>query len=224
MEVIKIMNVSHTYDNNTNNELVLKSVNLSFEQGKIYSIMGTSGSGKSTLLNIIGGLIKPSSGQVMIDDEDIVSYSERKIGTFRLNNIGFIFQSFNLIPFLNVEENILLPIRMLKKDLKIYKEQCYSLLTRLEIIDKKNSYISELSGGQQQRVAIARALLNSPKIILADEPTGSLDSKNSEKFMDLLTEFCKENNITVLIVTHDNNIASYSDEIIEISDGMISRK
>lgn len=223
MDVIKIIDVSHTYDHNASDELVLKSINLSFQQGKMYSIMGTSGSGKSTLLNIIGGLIKPSSGQVIIDEQDITTYSERKIGTFRLNNIGFIFQSFNLIPFLNVEENILLPIRILKKDIKIYKEKCNLLLTQLEMISKKNAYISELSGGQQQRVVIARALLNSPKIILADEPTGSLDSKNSEKFMDILTKYCKERNITVLIVTHDNHIASYSDEVIEISDGMISK-
>jgi len=164
MEIIKLSSVSHTYGKINENEMVLKSINLSYEQGKIYAIMGTSGSGKTTLLNIIGGLLKPSSGQVIINNEDITKYSARRRGKFRLNNIGYIFQNFNLIPFLNVEENILLPVRILKKDIKKCKEKCELLLSQLDITSKKNSYISELSGGQQQRVAIARALLNSPSV------------------------------------------------------------
>lgn len=224
MNLIKLNNISHRYINEGSEELVLKNINLSFEENKIYCIMGASGSGKSTLLNIIGGLLRPVSGEVLIGNEDITKLSESKMGKLRLTSIGYIFQNLNLLPFLNVEENIFLPLRLLKKDVNLYRESCKELLNKLDISNKDKAYISELSGGQQQRVAIARALLNTPKIILADEPTGNLDSENSKRFMEFLVNLCKEKNISVVMVTHDKKVAEYADEIINIKDGMVENK
>ncbi len=221
MNIIELKNVSHKYSTKKTSEYVLKEVNLELQEGKIYGIMGPSGSGKTTLLNIIGGLLKPTSGEVSVDGNIITNFKEKELGDFRVNKVGYIFQRFNLVSFLNVEENIYLPLRIAKKNVGEYQAQCEKLLKNLGIFEKRKDYIHELSGGQQQRVAIARCLLSNPKIILADEPTGSLDSKNTENFMNVLSKTAKQNNITVILVTHNNEITRYCDEVLRIRDGII---
>lgn len=221
MPIIKLSGVSHSYKSKFVETKVLKDINLEIEQGKTYSIMGASGSGKSTLLNILGGILIPTTGDVYIDGTNLAKLNEEKRSNFRLNNMGFIFQTFNLIPFLTVEENIFLPLRIQGKSLDVYKESYNFLMKELGIKEKEKSYINELSGGQQQRVAIARCLIGKPKVVFADEPTGSLDSKNSKAFMKLLGEVSKESNATVVVVTHDESVASFTDEIVSIEDGEI---
>ena len=222
MDIIKLKNITHKYEVANTSVPILNNINLKLESEKMYAIMGTSGSGKTTLLNILGGLIKPSEGEVYIGNKMISGLNEKEMAAFRLKNIGYIFQNFNLISFLNVEENIFFPLRLLKKNINNYKDKYKYLLKELDLEQKRFSYINEMSGGQQQRVAIARCLLVEPQDILADEPTGSLDSKNSAKVMEMLKKLHEENHITVVMVTHDEEMASYCDKVIKIKDGIVT--
>jgi putative ABC transport system ATP-binding protein len=192
---------------------------LSVEKGEFVAIVGASGSGKSTLLQLIGGLDRPTSGNVFIDGENIYDYNEEKLAIFRRRKIGFIFQFFNLIPVLTVEENISLPA-LIDHD-KVDKAYLNELIDILGLSNRRNHLPSELSGGQQQRVAIGRALLNKPSIILADEPTGNLDSKHSKDIIELLKFTAKKYNQTILLITHDIQIAEMADRIVTIQDGEI---
>lgn len=220
--VIKLNQVSHLYSNGFVEERALDNISVEFCKSKSYCIVGPSGSGKSTLLNVIGGLLKPTVGKVYIDKQDITSYSEKELAELRLNKIGYIFQNFNLIPFLNVRENILLQLRIAKKDMRTYMRNYNNLISQLNIAEKEDSYINELSGGQQQRVAIARCLIMKPKIILADEPTGSLDSENTGKFIELTQNILREMETTFIIVTHNEQLTRHCDHTIRIIDGKIA--
>lgn len=220
--IIRLENVSHTYTNQMSGEKVLNNINLELEKSKIYCILGPSGSGKSTLINIIGGLLHPTQGKVYMNSEEITGYNEKQLAELRLNKVGFIFQNFNLIPFLTVKDNILLQLRLAKKDIGSYINYYEKLLKQLDMKEKENSYIHELSGGQQQRVAIARCLIIKPQIILADEPTGNLDSKNTDKFIKLVQSVLKDTDTTFIIVTHNEKLSTYCDKAIRINDGSIS--
>lgn len=219
MEIVKIEGLKKTYGKEGNAVEVLKGIDLSIKKGEFIAIVGPSGSGKSTLLHLIGGLDRPTTGKVIIDGEDIYSYKEERLAIFRRRKVGFIFQFFNLLPVLDVEENIALPA-LLDHD-KVDKAYLEEVIKFLGLEDRKHHLPSELSGGQQQRVSIGRALLNKPSIILADEPTGNLDSKNSKEVIELLKFSAKKYNQTVLLITHDVNIASSADRVITIMDGAI---
>lgn len=200
---------------------VLNGIALQIARGEFVSIMGPSGSGKSTLLYILGGLDNPTYGSVLMDGEDISRYNDKKKSVMRRRNIGFIFQFYNLIPNLNVEENILLPILLDGKRAKDYKKKLNNILEIVGLSDRRIHTPRELSGGQQQRVAIARALINSPEIIFADEPTGNLDSNTGSQIMKLLKEINCESNKTIIMVTHSADAAAYGNRIISVRDGMI---
>lgn len=219
MEILKVENLNKTYGKDSNKVEALKNVNLSINKGEFASIVGASGSGKSTLLHLLGGLDRPTSGKVIIDGENIYDYKEERLAIFRRRKIGFIFQSFNLIPVLDVEENIALPALM--DNDKVDKKYLSEIIEVLGLTDRKTHLPSELSGGQQQRVSIGRALLNKPAIIFADEPTGNLDSKNSREVIELLKFTAKKYNQTLIVITHDVNIAALSDRTITIEDGEI---
>lgn len=201
---------------------VLNDISLQIVQGEFVSIMGPSGSGKSTLLYILGGLDSPTCGSVFLSGEDISKFDDNKKSVMRRRNIGFIFQFYNLIPNLNVEENILLPILLDGKNTRDYRKQLNNILEIVGLTDRRKHTPRELSGGQQQRVAIARALINSPEIIFADEPTGNLDSKTGTEIMKLLQEINRENNKTIIMVTHSADAAAYSNRIVNVKDGVIS--
>ncbi|SHI06106.1 putative ABC transport system ATP-binding protein [Clostridium collagenovorans DSM 3089] len=196
----------------------LKSTNLHIEQGEFVSIIGASGSGKSTLLHLMAGLDTPSSGKVYIAGNDIYTMNEKELAKFRRQNIGFIFQFFNLIPILTVEENIKLPLIMDKQ--KIDEAYFEEIIQVLGLQDRKKHLPNEISGGQQQRVAIARALMSKPKIIFADEPTGNLDSKNTQEVLELLAKSIKKYKQTLVMITHDPEIAKTADRIIVLKDGV----
>lgn len=219
MEILKVENLSKVYGKSSNRVEALKDVNLSVNKGEFVAIVGASGSGKSTLLHMLGGLDRPTSGKVIIDGENIYDYKEEKLAIFRRRKIGFIFQSFNLIPVLDVEENIALPALM--DNDKVDKKYLDEIIEVLGLTDRKTHLPSELSGGQQQRVSIGRALLNKPAIIFADEPTGNLDSKNSREVIELLKFTAKKYNQTLIVITHDVNIAALADRTITIQDGQI---
>ena len=197
----------------------LKNINLNIEQGEFVAIVGQSGSGKSTLLHLIGGVDIPSSGEVIIDGKNIYKLKEKELSILRRRKLGFIFQFFNLIPVLTAQENIEMPV--LLDNEKIDKKYMNELLMILGLEERKNNYPSQLSGGQQQRVSIGRALANKPSIILADEPTGNLDSKNSKEVLELLKYCAKKYNQTLILITHDINIAKSADRVITIEDGEI---
>ena len=194
-------------------------MNIEIEKGEFVAIVGASGSGKSTLLHQVGGVDRPTSGKVIIDNEDIYKLKEEKLAIFRRRKIGFVFQSFNLIPVLSVEENIKMPA--LLDHQKVDKEYFKDLVKTLGISDRLNHLPSELSGGQQQRVAIARALINKPAIILADEPTGNLDSETSKEIMEMLKLSVRKYNQTAIVITHDLSIAENADRVIKIKDGKV---
>lgn len=216
MEILKTCNLTKKY---CNKEIITKAVddvNISINRGDYVAVIGQSGAGKSTLLNLLGGLDKPDSGKVIINGISIYD-EEENLPVFRRRNIGFIFQAYNLIPFLNVWENVILPVGLDEKEVDCsFAEE---LLDNLEIENKKTSFPEELSGGQQQRVAIARAMIMKPAIILADEPTGNLDSKTGKKVFDLLLDVCEKYNQTLIIVTHNEEITHKADKIIRIVDG-----
>ncbi|BAK98866.1 ABC transporter ATP-binding protein [Oscillibacter valericigenes Sjm18-20] len=200
---------------------VLKGISLQIPKGEFLSIMGPSGSGKSTLLYILGGLDSPTNGSVLMGGKDISRYNDEKKSVMRRRDIGFIFQFYNLIPNLNVEENVLLPILLDGKNAKDYRKQLNNILEIVGLTDRRNHTPRELSGGQQQRVAIARALINSPDIIFADEPTGNLDSKTGTEIMKLLKEINRESDKTIIMVTHSADAAAYGNRIVSVRDGMI---
>lgn len=219
MEILKVENLNKTYGKGENIVEALKNINFSVNKGEFVAIVGASGSGKSTLLHLLGGLDRPTGGKVIIDGESIYDYKEEKLAIFRRRKIGFIFQFFNLIPVLDVEENVSLPA-LLDND-KVDKKYLDEIIEILGLTERKSHLPSELSGGQQQRVSIGRALLNKPSIILADEPTGNLDSKNSKEVIELLKFTARKYNQTLILITHDINIASMADRIVTIEDGEI---
>ncbi|MDB8806217.1 MULTISPECIES: ABC transporter ATP-binding protein [unclassified Romboutsia] len=219
MEVVKVENITKSYGKGDTKVDAVKNVNLSINKGEFVAIVGPSGSGKSTLLHLMGGVDKPSSGKVYINGVDICSLNEKDLAIFRRRNIGLIYQFYNLIPVLSVTENILLPAELDNR--KIDKEYLNDLLKTLGLKEKENNLPNEISGGQQQRTSIGRALINRPSIILADEPTGNLDSKNSKEVIELLKLSVKKYNQTLIMITHDNNIALQADRVIAIEDGII---
>ena len=217
--MIKTQNLTKTYGKGEGKVTALAGVDITIKDGEMVAIIGKSGSGKSTLLNLLGGLDKATEGTVFYDDKDLSTMNDTKLSEFRLKNIGFVFQFFDLIPELTAEENVLFPAKLAKK-----KETTESdLYTALDITDRVKHYPSELSGGQQQRAAIARALINDPDVILCDEPTGNLDKASGEEVMNLLKRLNQEQNKTVIIVTHDSEIAAQCTRTIEISDGKVKR-
>ena len=217
--MLDIISLNKIYGKGENKVQALKDINLSIEKGKFTAIIGPSGSGKSTLLNCIAGLDNISSGKVLLEGKDISTLSDNGLSKLRSEEFGFIFQSFNLIPVINVYENIILPISI--DDKKVDKEHIDNIIDKLGLKDKINKFPNELSGGQQQRVAIARALANKPKIIFADEPTGNLDSKTTDEVMNLLNSCVEEFGQTLVMITHNNEIAKMADVCIEIRDGKI---
>lgn len=219
MEILKIENLSKTYGKNEAKVDALKNINLSINKGEFVAIVGPSGSGKSTLLHLIGGVDKPSEGKVYINDVDIYSLKEKDLSIFRRRNVGLIYQFYNLIPVLSVKENILLPAELDNR--RIDKEYLNDLLKTLGLKERENHLPNELSGGQQQRTSIGRALVNRPAIVLADEPTGNLDSKNSKEVIELLKLSVKKYKQTLVMITHDHNIALQADRVITIEDGII---
>ena len=220
--MLKIKGLSRTYGSGDTKVEALKNINLTITNGEIVAIVGASGSGKSTLLHAMAALDKPTEGSIIIDNNDIYTLNSDDLAVFRRRKMGFVFQFFNLIPVLTLEENIQLPV--LLDHQKIDKDYMNELLGFLGLKDRRNHLPSQLSGGQQQRTAIARTLINKPSIIFADEPTGNLDKKNSKEVMDLITLSSKKYNQTLVVVTHDLEIASGADRIITLSDGEISSK
>ena len=219
MTLIEVKNLNKIYGSGEAEVKALKNINLNIEQGEFVEIVGQSGSGKSTLLHLIGGVDIPSSGEVIIDGKNIYKLKEKELSILRRRKLGFIFQFFNLIPVLTAQENIEMPV--LLDNEKIDKKYMNELLRILGLEERKNNYPSQLSGGQQQRVSIGRALANKPSIILADEPTGNLDSKNSKEVLELLKYCAKKYNQTLILITHDINIAKSADRVITIEDGEI---
>lgn len=219
--IIEVSDLFKTYMLGTVPVEILKEINLTVNKGEFITIMGPSGSGKSTLLYLIGGLDKPTSGKVLIKNQDISAMSDEEQSIMRRREIGFVFQFYNLVPNLTVEDNIMLPILLDGKKIKDYRSKLEEILDTVELSDRKNHTPRELSGGQQQRVAIARALINEPDIILADEPTGNLDSKTSEEVMKLLQKINNENKKTIMQVSHSLETAKYSHRIINVRDGKV---
>lgn len=219
MEVLKTIDLSKSYGRRDTKVDALKNINISINQGEFVAVVGASGSGKSTLLHMLGGVDRPSSGKVIVDNEEVYRMNEKQLAVFRRRKVGFVFQFYNLIPVLTAEENITLPLLLDNK--KVDKEYMEDLLGILGLKDRRNHLPSELSGGQQQRVSIGRALAYKPSIILADEPTGNLDSKNSKEIVDLLRLSVKKYHQTLIIITHDLNIASQADRVISLEDGVV---
>ena len=221
MEFLKVVNLSKVYGKGENQVKALNHVSLTIDKGDFTAIIGSSGSGKSTLLHVIAGVDVPSGGKVFLDGEDVYAGDHEALAVFPRRKVGLIYQFHNLIPTLNVEENITLPILMDKR--KVDKERLNELLDLLGLQERRTHLPNQLSGGQQQRVAIGRALMNAPQVCLADEPTGSLDSRNGEEIIRLLKESHKKFNQTLLMVTHDEKIALQADRIITIADGKVIR-
>ena len=220
MNLLEVNNVSKTYGQGETAVHALKGASFSVPKGEFVAIVGESGSGKSTLLNMVGALDTPTSGKVLIDGKDIFSMKERNLTVFRRRNIGFIFQSFNLIPELTVEQNIVFPVLLdYQKPNKKYLEE---LLTVLNLKERRNHLPNQLSGGQQQRVAIGRALITRPSLILADEPTGNLDTQNTSEVIALLKEASRKYEQTIMMITHSKSIAQTADRILQVSDGVLT--
>ena len=220
MNLLEVSNVSKTYGSGEAAVKALKKVSFSVPKGEYVAVVGESGSGKSTLLNMIGALDTPTSGKVVISGKEIFSMNDRKLTIFRRRNIGFIFQAFNLIPELTVEQNIMFPVLLdYQKPDREYLEE---LLSVLNLKERRNHLPSQLSGGQQQRVAIGRALITRPSLILADEPTGNLDTQNSSEVIALLKEASKKYEQTIIMITHSPGIAQTADRILEVSDGELT--
>ena len=221
MEILKTENLKKTYGSGEAKVEALRGVNLTVNKGEFLSIVGTSGSGKSTLLHMLGGLDRPTDGKVIIDGKDIFSLKDEELTIFRRRKIGFVFQAFNLVPVMSVYENIVLPIELDGE--KPNQELVNEIVNTLGLSEKLKAYPSQLSGGQQQRVAIARALASAPAIILADEPTGNLDSKTTQDVMGLLKVTSQKFAQTIVMITHNDEIAQLADRSIRIEDGMIVR-
>ena len=219
--MIEIKNITKSYGHEKNKVEVLKDISFSMKEGSFVAVMGTSGSGKTTLLNCISGIDMIDSGEILYEKKDITKLTSEQRKIFRRQNIGMVFQSFDLLPILNVRENILLPMKL--NHLKPNEDYFNEIVGILGINSKLKSRISELSGGEQQRVAIARALITKPKLICADEPTGNLDRKNTLEVMNLFKRINTEMNTTILMITHDYQVAEYADEIIKIDDGRIEK-
>lgn len=219
MAILQTQNLKKVYGAGSTAVHALDCIDLSVEKGEFVAVVGTSGSGKSTLLHMLGGLDRPTSGKVFVDGKDIFSLKEEAMTIFRRRKIGFVFQSYNLVPVLNVYENIVLPIELDGK--KIDRHFVQNILETLGLSDRQDALPSQLSGGQQQRVAIARALASSPAIILADEPTGNLDSKTSQDVLSLLKVTSQKFSQTMVMITHNEEIAQMADRIIRIEDGKI---
>ncbi|MBQ8605824.1 MAG: ABC transporter ATP-binding protein [Clostridia bacterium] len=221
MEILKIENLTKTYGKGVNAVHAVDDISFSVSKGEFVAIIGPSGSGKSTLLHIMGGVDKPTSGKVYMDGQDVYAQSEDRLAVFRRRQVGLIYQFYNLIPILNVVENMTLPVSLDGRT--VNKEYLDELLTTLDLRGREDHLPNELSGGQQQRVSIGRALMNSPSVVLADEPTGNLDSKASQEIVELLKLSNKKYGQTLIIITHDENIALQADRVITIEDGKITR-
>ena len=219
MEILRVENLTKRYGKGDNQVVAVDDVSFSIEKGEFVAIVGSSGSGKSTLLHLIGGVDRPTSGKVFIEGKDIYSLNDDALAIFRRRQVGIIYQFYNLIPILNVEENITLPSELDGK--KPDQRQLNDLIATLGLTNRKRHLPNQLSGGQQQRVSIGRSLINNPSIVLADEPTGNLDSKASEEIVELLRLSNKKYNQTIVMITHDLEIAKTADRIIKIEDGRI---
>ncbi len=221
MEILRVENLCKTYGTGENEVKALDNVSFSVDKGEFIAIIGPSGSGKSTLLHILGGVDKPTSGKVYMDDSDVYAQNDEQLAIFRRRQVGLIYQFYNLIPVLNVTENITLPVLM--DGQAVNGDRLRELLSVLGLEGREEHLPNQLSGGQQQRVSIGRALMNAPSVVLADEPTGNLDSKNSQEIVELLKLSNQKYNQTLIIITHDENIALQADRIIAIEDGKITR-
>ncbi len=221
MEILRVENLCKTYGKGENEVKALDNVSFSVNRGDFIAIIGPSGSGKSTLLHILGGVDKPTSGKVYMDGTDIYAQNDEQLAIFRRRQVGLIYQFYNLIPVLNVTENITLPVLM--DGQKVNNDRLKELLETLKLTGRENNLPNQLSGGQQQRVSIGRALMNAPAVVLADEPTGNLDSKNSREIVELLKMSNEKYNQTLIVITHDESIALQADRILAIEDGKITR-
>ncbi|MBE6887478.1 MAG: ABC transporter ATP-binding protein [Ruminococcaceae bacterium] len=219
--MIKVENLRKVYKVGTEKVVALNNINLEIEKGEFCCIVGTSGSGKSTLLNQLAGLEKPTKGTVTVNGEVVSKMSEKELAIFRQNNLGFIFQSYNLMPTLTAVENVAFPLVFKGVDKKVRDKKARAILKEMQMGDRMNHKPTELSGGQQQRVGIARAFVGKPAVIFADEPTGNLDSKTTEQVMDMLMDISEKNNITFVMVTHDPELAKKAKRVITIVDGNI---
>lgn len=221
MEILRVENLTKVYGKGENEVRALDGVSFSVEKGEFIAVIGPSGSGKSTLLHILGGVDRPTSGRVLMDGKDVYAQNEEQLAIFRRRQVGLIYQFYNLIPVLNVTENITLPVLM--DGQRVNRDRFKELITTLKLDGRENHLPNQLSGGQQQRVSIGRALMNAPAVVLADEPTGNLDSKNSKEIVDLLKISNEKYGQTLIVITHDESIALQADRIISIDDGKITR-
>lgn len=221
MEILKVEHITKVYGDGEHRVVALDDVSFSVEKGQFVAIIGPSGSGKSTLLHILGGVDTPTSGKVYVDGTDVYAQNPTRLAIFRRREVGLIYQFYNLIPVLNVTENITLPVLMDGR--KVNKQRLSELISVLSLEGREGHLPNQLSGGQQQRVSIGRALMNSPAVVLADEPTGNLDSKNSQEIINLLKYSNEKYNQTLIVITHDENIALQADRIIAIEDGKLTR-
>lgn len=221
MEILKVENLTKVYGKGENEVRALNGVSFSVEKGDFVAIIGPSGSGKSTLLHTLGGVDRPTGGKVLVNGQDVYSQSDEQIAVFRRREVGLIYQFYNLIPVLNVEENMSLPVLLDGRN--VNRDRLRELIRELDLVGREKHLPNQLSGGQQQRVSIGKALMNSPSIVLADEPTGNLDSKNSHEIVELLKRMNREYNQTLIMITHDESIALQARRIIAIEDGKIVR-
>ena len=221
MEILRVENLTKVYGKGENEVRALDGVSFSVEKGAFVAVIGPSGSGKSTLLHILGGVDRPTGGKVLMDGKDVYAQNEEQLAIFRRRQVGLIYQFYNLIPVLNVTENITLPVLM--DGQKVNRDRLKELITTLKLDGRENHLPNQLSGGQQQRVSIGRALMNAPAVVLADEPTGNLDSKSSREIVELLKVSNEKYGQTLLVITHDESIALQADRILSIEDGKITR-
>jgi len=219
--VIDLKNVRKVYRMGQEKIIALQDISLTFEREKVYCLLGTSGSGKSTLLNLIAGLEKPTKGTILFENKRIEKMNEKQLAQFRQTNVGFVFQSYNLLPTLTALENVTLPLIFKKIPKRLRHKKAMEMLKAVGLENRAKHKPSEMSGGQQQRVSIARAFINDPSIVFADEPTGNLDTKTTFEMMELITSMAKKNMQTLIIVTHDLEISNYADSIIKIRDGLV---
>ena len=221
MEILRVENLTKVYGKGENEVRALDGVSFSAEKGEFVAVIGPSGSGKSTLLHILGGVDRPTGGKVFMDGKDVYAQNEDQLAIFRRRQVGLVYQFYNLIPVLNVTENITLPVLM--DGQKVNQNRLAELMTTLKLTGRENHLPNQLSGGQQQRVSIGRALINAPSVVLADEPTGNLDRKNSQEIVELLKYSNRQYGQTLIVITHDEDIALSADRIIAIEDGRVAR-